>query len=239
MKKANFYTHQKNDKVRCLLCPRECLINVDQHGFCFIRKNIKGDLYNLVYSLPAAVHVDPVEKKPLYHFLPGSKTFSLGTIGCNLLCKNCQNWSLARGKLSGKESLILKPIEVVQSAIEYECKSIAYTYNEPTIFAEYIMDTAEIARKHGLKNIMVTNGYITSGAIARVYENIDAANIDLKAYDEQFYRKITAGHLNPVLNTIKTLHTMNIRIELTYLLIPKLNDDISQIRDMISWTASF
>ncbi len=194
-----------------------------------------GTLYNLAYGKPYAVNVDPVEKKPLYHFLPGTKILSIGTSGCNMACKYCQNWDISEAKFDQKRALDLPPSRIIQMAVHYESKSIAYTYNEPTIFAEYAMDTARMGKETNLKNVMVTNGYIEPSAIESVYKDIDAANVDLKAFDDKFYQKLTLSHLEPVLECLKYLKRLNVWIEITNLVIPTYNDDQKTITKMCEW----
>lgn len=235
MKHAQFYRQLENNKVHCYLCPRNCHIGDGQTGFCFIRKNIEGHLYNLAYGKPYAVHIDPIEKKPLFHFFPGTDILSIGTAGCNLGCKFCQNWDISKAKYDQQRAAEFSPELAVDSALKNNCKSIAYTYNDPTIWAEYAMDIARIGKAKGLKNVMVTAGYITPEVIPDVYENIDAANVDIKSFSEDFYRKVTLSHLKPVLETLKILQKMNIWIELTNLIIPAQNDSPQEITDMSQW----
>jgi pyruvate formate lyase activating enzyme len=223
-------------KAHCYLCPRHCHIGEGQHGFCYIRKNMGGALYNLGYGQPAALQIDPVEKKPLNHFLPGTWIFSLGTAGCNMGCFFCQNWDISKSKADQVQSVHLEPEEVVLAAIRNHCPSIAFTYNEPTIWAEYVIDIARAAHEVGLKTVMVTNGYITRQALFDVYQHIDAANVDLKAFTENFYSKITLTHLEPVLETLKTLrHETSVWFEITNLLIPSHNDSGEETRELCRW----
>ena len=225
-----------NGKVHCFLCPRHCHIGEGQTGFCFIRKNIGGKLYNLGYGQPAALQIDPIEKKPLNHFLPGTRVFSMGTAGCNMGCFFCQNWDISKSKSDQVHSTHLDPEEVVAAAIETGCPSIAFTYNEPTIWAEYGIDIAKSAHQAGLKTVMVTNGYVTREAFLEVYEHIDAANVDLKAFTENFYSKITLTHLQPVLDTLKALRReTNVWFEITNLMIPTLNDPDEETKELCRW----
>lgn len=235
MKEARFYEKLENGRVKCTLCPRYCRLKPGQHGFCYVRMNKNGTLYTLAYGKPYAVNVDPIEKKPLFHVLPGTKIFSIGTAGCNMACKFCQNWDISKAKFDQKRAVELPPARIVQLALHYNSRGIAYTYNEPTIFAEYVMDTAEIARKNELINVMVTNGYIAPEAIESVYRNIDAANVDLKAFTDEFYRKLTLSRLQPVLNTLKRLKELGVWIEITNLIIPSHNDDPADITRMCEW----
>jgi pyruvate formate lyase activating enzyme len=238
MQEALFYEKLTGQKVRCYLCPRECTLKDGQSGFCYVRINQHGILRTMAYAHPYAINVDPIEKKPLFHVLPATSIFSLGTAGCNLGCKFCQNWDLSKSKSQQERAYYLSPKKIIILAKEHQCSSIAFTYNEPTIFAEYVMDTARLAHKEGLKTVMVTNGYITEKVIKDVYENIDAANVDLKGFSEEFYKKLTLSHLVPVLETLKTLHAMGVWIEITNLLIPGWNDSEKMITQLIDWVLS-
>jgi pyruvate formate lyase activating enzyme len=233
---ARWWEVLPDGKVHCYLCPRHCHIGEGQSGFCFIRANEGGKLYNLGYAHPAAIQVDPIEKKPLSHFLPGTTILSLGAAGCNMGCFFCQNWDISKSKADQVHSHYLEPETAVLAAIEYHCPSIAFTYNEPTIWGEYVIDTSKIAHAYGLKTVMVTNGYITREALLDVYEHIDAANVDLKAYTEEFYGKVTLSHLQPVLDTLKALrHETNVWIEITNLIIPTLNDAQEETKELCGW----
>ncbi len=236
MHEARWWELTPQGKVHCYLCPRYCQIGEGLTGFCFIRKNIGGKLYSLGYAQPAALQVDPIEKKPLNHFLPGTKIFSLGTAGCNMGCFFCQNWDISKSRSDQVNSERLEPEAVVLAAIEYGCPSLAFTYNEPTIWGEYVVDISKIAHELGLKTAMVTNGYITREALFDVYQHIDAANVDLKAFTEDFYAKLTLTHLQPVLDALKILrHETNVWFELTTLLIPTLNDSAEEIKELCGW----
>ncbi|MBU4283743.1 MAG: AmmeMemoRadiSam system radical SAM enzyme, partial [Nanoarchaeota archaeon] len=198
MKEADYYKKLKDENVQCLLCPKKCVIKKDSYGFCNARKNINGRLYSVVYSRPCAVHIDPIEKKPLYHFLPGSKALSVGTIGCNLECKHCQNWTMARARPEEILTEKITPDEIIELAIKNDCKIISYTYNEPTIFFEYMLDCAKIARKKGLKNTIVSNGFINKEPLKELCKYIDGANVDLKAFNNKFYKDICSAWIEPV-----------------------------------------
>jgi len=234
MQLARWWQQLSGERVECELCPRFCLLKPGQVGSCGARRNDGGHLISLVYGKPVALHVDPIEKKPLYHFRPGSRIFSLGTIGCNLQCSFCQNWDIARGKVS-EEDFYFSPEQVITGTLKNDCQSIAFTYNEPTIFGEYVLDIAQLAQKQGLKTVMVTNGYISPVAIAEIYPYIDAANIDLKAFTEDFYARICHAHLRPVLDAIVAIKRQGTWIELTNLLIPGLNDAERDIRGLADW----
>ncbi len=236
MKEALHYKKLDNNKVKCLLCPNTCTITENNVGFCGVRKNIKGKLFSLVYEKAVAINIDPIEKKPLYHFYPSSPTFSLGTVGCNLCCKFCQNWEISQVKdnrpITGHE---LTPKQIVDEAIKNNCKIIAYTYTEPTIFYEYMLETAKLAKKHKLKNIIISNGYINPKPLKELIPYIDGANIDLKAFNEEFYRDLSCASLKPVLETIKTLKKNDVWIEITNLIIENYNTNFKEIEKMCQW----
>lgn len=236
MKEAQWWTPLEGGKVHCYLCPRDCKIGEGQIGFCFIRKNEGGKLVTLGYGRPAAVQVDPVEKKPLFHFYPGTRIFSMGTAGCNMGCFFCQNWDISKAKSDQVHSVDLTADGVCENATHYECPSLAFTYNEPSIWGEYVIDISKRAHEVGLKTVMVTNGYINEEAFYDVYEHIDAANVDLKAFTENFYGKITLTHLKPVLDTLKRLkQDTNVWFEITNLMIPTLNDDPDEVKQLANW----
>jgi len=233
---ARWWETLPSGKLHCYLCPRHCHIGENQTGFCFIRKNLGGKLYNLGYAQPAAVQVDPIEKKPLNHFLPGTRIFSLGTAGCNMGCFFCQNWDISKSKSDQVNSFYLAPEAVVLAAIEYNCPGIAFTYNEPTIWAEYVIDISKVAHEMGLRTVMVTNGYVTREALHEIYDHIDAANVDLKAFTENFYSKVTLTHLQPVLDVLRALrHETSVWFEITNLIIPTLNDAEEETRQLCGW----
>jgi pyruvate formate lyase activating enzyme len=233
---ARWWEPEVNGRAHCYLCPRHCHINPGQAGFCFIRINQGGKLYSLGYGAPAALQVDPIEKKPLNHFLPGTRVFSLGTAGCNMGCFFCQNWDISKSRHDQVNSQPVPPEDVPQLALRHGCDSIAFTYNEPTIWGEYVIDICKAAKKNGLKTVMVSNGYITREAFHDIYDHIDAANIDLKAFTENFYGKITLTHLAPVLETLQWLkNETKVWFEITNLMIPTLNDDPTETRKLAEW----
>jgi pyruvate formate lyase activating enzyme len=233
---ALWWEPEANNKVHCYLCPRHCHIGEGQAGFCFIRANEGGKLYSLGYAHPAAMQIDPVEKKPLNHFLPGTRIFSMGTAGCNMGCFFCQNWDISKSRADQVRSSHVPPEDVVSLAIEHGCPSIAFTYNEPTIWGEYVIDICRAAHQRGLNTVMVSNGYITREAFHDVYDHVDAANIDLKAFTENFYGRITLTHLKPVLDTLEWLkNETNVWFELTNLMIPTLNDAPEETRKLAEW----
>jgi len=233
---ARWWTKEESGKILCTLCPRYCRIGVGQTGFCYIRKNIDGQLYSIGYGRPTGFAIDPIEKKPLNHFYPGSDILSFGTAGCNLGCKFCQNWSMSKAKLTESQSLFATPEEVVALAQKHNVPSIAYTYNDPTIFGEYVIDISRIAREQNIKSVMVTSGYIDREARKEIYQFVDAANVDLKSFSESFYHKMTFSHLKDVLDTLQWLHNeTDVWIELTTLLIPGENDSNDEIKQMCDW----
>jgi pyruvate formate lyase activating enzyme len=233
---ARWWESDPNGRVHCFLCPRHCHIGEGQSGFCFIRVNRGGKLYSLGYGAPAALQIDPIEKKPLNHFLPGTRVFSMGTAGCNMGCFFCQNWDISKSRQDQVNARDVPPEEVPQLALSYDCESIAFTYNEPTIWGEYIIDICRAAKSYGLKTVMVTNGYITREAFHDIYDYIDAANVDLKAFTENFYGKITLTHMQPVLDTLLRLKNETpVWFEITNLMIPDLNDDPEETRKLADW----
>jgi len=234
MKEARYYQKQ-NNQVTCYLCPHTCKLNPDERGKCRVRKNVDGKLYSTVYGKPNAVHIDPIEKKPLYHFLPGQRALSIGTAGCNHSCTFCQNWRMSQKNEEQIKSTSLSPEEIVEKAQQQNTDIIAYTYNEPTVFFEYMQNTAEKAREKNIKNIAVTCGLINQKPLEQLCGFIDAANIDLKYFSDQLYREISGGYLKSVLNTIKTMKEEGVWIEITNLLIPNLNDNEEMIRKMCDW----
>jgi pyruvate formate lyase activating enzyme len=236
LKEALWWKKTSNNNILCTLCPRYCEIGNGQPGFCYIRQNIDGKLFTLGYGKPTGFGIDPIEKKPLSHFLPGTTILSFGTAGCNLGCKFCQNWSISKAKLDEINSLTVTPEEVVMLAKKYSTPSIAYTYNDPTIFGEYVIDISQIAREENIKSVMVTAGYIDKDARKDVYKYIDAANVDLKGFTERFYYKNTFSHLNDVLDTLVWLkNETEVWIELTTLLIPDENDSVEEIKSECDW----
>ncbi len=234
-KEALLYKKLEDKKVHCFLCAHGCSINDGAYGFCGVRKNENGVLYTLVYGEAIASHTDPVEKKPLYHFLPGTFTYSIATMGCNFRCGFCQNWQISQ--LTKKEpaktaSYELKPEEVVREAIKEKCASISYTYTEPTIFFEYAYDTAKLAKKKKLANIFVTNGYMTKEALIKIKPYLDACNVDLKAFKDETYRNFCSASLTPVLDSIRLIRELGIWLEITTLIVPGMNEDEEEVRDI-------
>lgn len=237
MKEALYYKKLKNNLVKCELCPRFCTITPDNRGLCGVRENVKGKLYSLIYARPCAMHVDPIEKKPLFHFMPGARAFSIATIGCNFFCGFCQNWQISKADAGNMEKKYeeLEPEKVIELCKENNCDIMSYTYTEPTIFYEYMLDIAKLARKQGIKNTIVSNGYINEEPLKELCKVIDGANIDLKAFTNEFYEKVCKGTLEPVLNTLKILKTEGVWLEVTNLVVPGLNDDFKKIEEMCKW----
>ncbi len=224
-----------SNMVQCELCPRYCLISPGQSGECRTRVNIDGSLKSVVYGFPCSVHVDPVEKKPCFHFLPGTKSLSLATAGCNLHCLNCQNWEISQANPEDLDAYSMTPSQVVAAAKKYDCASISYTYTDPVVFYEYVLDTAKIAKLEGIKSIFVTAGYINPEPWRNILKYIDVARIDLKGFNEEFYRKVTSATLQPVLDAIVMAKKSGVHVEIINLMIPTLNDKPEEIRAMMRW----
>ena len=226
--------------VRCVACAHRCLIRPDRAGICRVRENRDGVLVSLVYGQAVAANSDPIEKKPLFHAYPGSVAFSIATRGCNFHCANCQNWAISQAPRDGLgvPTFELPPRDVVAGAVAAGARSIAYTYTEPTVFIEYAVDTARLARDAGLANVLVTNGYETPEALELLGPLVDAANVDLKAFDDRFYRKVVGARLAPVLETLVGMKARGIWIEVTTLLIPGLNDDPQRLLALARWIGS-
>jgi len=222
-------------RVKCELCPTECILGDFQVGGCKVRINLKGELYSLVYGKPCAVAIDPIEKKPFFHVLPGTKAFSVATVGCVLGCKFCQNWQISQAKPEESKNYNLEPDDLVRKALFYGSRSIAHTYTEPTVFYEYMFDTSSIARKFGILNTMHTCGYINERPLRELSKVLDAACVDLKSFSEDFYARLCGGRLRPVLDALLTLRDEGVWIEITNLVIPTQNDSQEEIRDMCRW----
>jgi len=247
VKKAILYEKLKDNKVCCEACYHHCIISDKKTGICGVRQNIDGDLYLLVYGKAISVNIDPVEKKPLFHFLPGQKAFSLGTLGCNFACAFCQNWEISQApKISNTQYTIhntdlwgeeWEPKKIVNYCKENNIPIIAYTYNEPTIWAEYALDTMKLAKKEGIKNIWVSNGFMKEKALNLIAPYLDAINIDLKSFSEDFYQKICKGQLKPVKENIKRIWKMGIWEEVTTLIIPGLNDSGKELKQIVKFLA--
>lgn len=234
-KEAMYYKKINAETVQCALCPRKCTLTNGQRSFCRVREPKNGKLFSLVYNLPCAVHVDPIEKKPLFHFLPKTQAFSIATAGCNFRCKFCQNWSISQFPPEDVDSKNLSPEDVVKGALRANCPTIAYTYTEPSIFYEYMLETARLAKTQGVKNMYHSNGSLNPEPVEELTQYLDGADIDLKAFNRDFYSDVCAGYLDTVLSTLKILKKNGVWVEITNLVIPTLNDDLTQIKDMSIW----
>lgn len=221
--------------VKCNLCPKYCRIKPNERGDCRIRFNLDGKLVTLTYSHPCSVHIDPVEKKPLFHFYPGSPILSIATAGCNLHCKNCQNWQISQANPEDIPSYTLTPQQLVALTLDSNCQMLAYTYTEPLAFYEYALNTSILAKTYQIKNVLVTAGYLNKKPLKKIYRYTDAANIDLKFFQDELYRKITTATLKPVLDALILAREMGVWLEITNLIIPTLNDDYQQIERMCKW----
>jgi pyruvate formate lyase activating enzyme len=240
MKEAMLYDKLEDNEVRCVLCAHRCLIKPGRLGICGVRENRGGTLYSLVYAQAISANVDPIEKKPLYHFLPGTSAFSIATVGCNFRCAFCQNADISQASKGGgwgRWGQELPPEQVVNLAQKYRCASIAYTYTEPTVFFEYAYDTAQIATERGIKNVFVTNGYMTEEALHKIEPYLDAANVDLKGFTDEFYRRTCGAQLQPVLDSIRLMHQMGILVEVTTLIVPGHNDGDEELRQIARFLA--
>jgi pyruvate formate lyase activating enzyme len=235
---AKFYQKLPNRKIKCKLCPRECTVGDRERGYCGVRENRGGAYYTLVHSRVCAAHVDPVEKKPLFHYLPGSLAFSLATAGCNVNCKFCQNWDISQSRPEQLPAHYAPPKSVAELAKQYACPTIAYTYSEPVVFSEYLMDTADAGHEAGIRSIVVSNGYMQEEALKAAYGKMDAVKIDLKAFSETYYRNVVTGQLKPVLDTLVTLRKMGKWTEIVYLVLPGMNDGDAEFRGLAQWIKS-
>ncbi len=238
--KAMFFRKGENNSVQCFLCSHNCRIAPDKFGICGVRQNIEGTLYSLVYGETIACHIDPIEKKPLYHFLPGSLSYSIATIGCNFKCGFCQNWQISQiskkdeSGIAGEHFL---PKDIIRRAVQNKCRSISYTYTEPTVFFEYAYDTAKLAHRKGIYNVFVTNGFMTREAIDKIKPYLNAANVDLKSFNNDFYKKNCKARLDPVLDNIEYMKNEGIWIEVTTLLIPHENDSEKELTQIAGFIA--
>ena len=232
---ARYYEKLPHRKIKCVLCPRECVIDDLERGYCGVRENRGGTYYTLVHSRPCSAHIDPIEKKPLFHFLPASQAFSIATVGCNVECKFCQNWQISQVRPEQIDNYEMPPETVAQYSFQKKCKSIAYTYTEPVIFTEYMYDCAVAGHELGVKSVMISNGYIKEEPMRDLCRVLDAVKIDLKAFTEKFYRDLVAGELKPVLDTLVLLREMNVWTEIVYLVIPTHNDDSKELKQMCKW----
>jgi len=241
IREAMLWRAQEEGRVDCFLCAHRCPIAPAKFGVCGVRENVRGKLVTHVYGEVIAAHVDPIEKKPLYHFLPGTTSFSIATMGCNFRCPFCQNWQISQAGKKDKGfggGQALSPEEIVQAAKRRGCRSISYTYTEPTIFFEYAYDTARLAREAGLANVFVTNGYMTAEALRAVQPYLDAANVDLKAFLDETYKKVCGARLEPVLDSIRLMRGLGIWVEVTTLVVPGMNDGDEELAAIARFIAS-
>lgn len=237
LREAMFYSPTAKG-MKCKICPNNCTIEVGEYGDCRTRLNEDGKLNTIAHGNPCAVHVDPIEKKPLYHFLPQSKAYSIATAGCNLACLNCQNWEISQASPLDTRNHELPPESVIENCKHYDCKSIAYTYSDPVAFYEYTYDTSRVARVEGINNILISAGYINPEPLRELAKYIDAANIDLKSFSNEIYEMLNAGTLQPVLDTLTFLKDHEIWLEITNLIVPEWTDDMDMIKKMCGWLAS-
>ena len=234
-KEASFWTKLEDNKVKCNLCSHNCIIKEKKTGICGVRVNEEGKLYSSIYGSCSSLAADPIEKKPLYHFYPGTKALSMGTIGCNFKCDHCQNYSISRANKQYHYLREIDPDQVVEYAKQYSCQGVSYTYNEPTIWHEFCYDSAKLVKKSGLYTCYVSNGYIGEDALKEISSYLDAINIDVKSFNEDFYKNICKARLKPVLKTCELAKELGIHIELTYLVIPGYNDSIDEARSFCKW----
>ncbi|MGB8952396.1 MAG: AmmeMemoRadiSam system radical SAM enzyme [Candidatus Aminicenantales bacterium] len=232
---ARYYKKLPDREIECTLCPRHCKLGDKERGYCGVRENRNGIYYTLVYGKACSLYVDPIEKKPFFHFLPRTNTLSIATAGCNVNCKFCQNWEISQVRPEQVDHFDLPPQAVVKNASEYRCASIAYTYTEPIVFYEYMYDASVDARKKGIRNVVVTGGHVNSEPLEALTKVVDAIKVDLKSFSQDFYSEYVRGDLRPVLEAIQTVHRSKIWLELVYLVIPTLNDSVDQIRKMCRW----
>ena len=235
---ARYYEKLPNRKIKCNLCPRECEIDDLERGYCGVRENRNGTYYTLVHSRPCSVHIDPIEKKPLFHFLPGSMAFSVATAGCNVECKFCQNWQISQVRPEQIPTYDLPPYRLAKEAKSGNCKSIAYTYTEPVIFTEYMYDSAAAGNELGVRSVMISNGYIQAKPMKDLCKVLAAVKVDLKAFTERFYKELVMGELRPVLDTLVLLRKENMWTEIVYLVIPGENDNPDELRKLCKWVFS-
>jgi len=232
---ARFWKKIGDKKVQCTLCSHNCEIDVGMLGICRVRKNEDGKLYTLIYGSCSSMAADPIEKKPLYHFYPGTNVFSLGTVGCNFKCKHCQNSSISAAMPDYSHLRNITPEQSIELAREQTCQGIAWTYNEPTIWHEFSFDSAKLAKKAGLYTVYVSNGYINEDPLREISPFLDAINVDVKAFDDDFYKKVCKARLDPVLKTCELARELGIHLEVTYLVIPGYNDSVDEVRQFCRW----
>ena len=234
------YNPLEEGKVRCYLCNHRCTISPSKRGICGVRENREGKLYTLVFGRAISMNVDPIEKKPIFHLYPGSTSFSIATVGCNFRCLQCQNHEISQMSMDQDriDGSTVSPSKIVSLAKEYRCQSISYTYTEPTIYFEYAYETAALASKEGIKNIFVTNGYMTEEALKTIQPYLDAANVDLKSFQEKFYKEVCGARLKPVLENLRLMRQLGIWVEITTLVIPTLNDSDKEFEEIAQFILS-
>jgi len=232
---AQFYEKLPFKKIRCKLCPRECVIDDRERGYCGVRENHGGTYYTLVHSRVCAAHIDPIEKKPLFHFHPGAMAFSIATAGCNVNCKMCQNWDISQSRPEQVRSTYLPPKDLANTAQQYRCPVIAYTYSEPVIFYEFMRDAADAGHELGIKSVVISGGFVQQEPLKKLCQGVDAIKIDLKAFSEKYYKEIVNGELKPVLDGLVTMRKLGMWTEVVYLVIPTLNDGDAELRGMAQW----
>ncbi len=238
IKEALYYEKLPNRKIRCTLCPRECVIDDMERGYCGVRENRGGTYYTLVHSRPCTYHADPIEKKPLFHFHPGTLAFSIATAGCNVNCKFCQNWEISQVRPEQIRSIYMPPKKVASQAKTNNCLSIAYTYSEPIIFYEYMLDTARAGHDAGVLSVVITGGYIMQDPLKELCANVDAIKVDLKSYSQDYYRDVVNGELQPVLDGLITMRREGVWTEIVYLVVPTLNDSDKEFTELARWIRS-
>jgi len=235
---AKFYEKLPYKKIKCKLCPRECVIDDRERGYCGVRENRGGTYYTLVHSRVVSAHVDPIEKKPLFHFLPGAPAFSIATAGCNVNCKMCQNWEISQVRPEQVRSSYVPPPRLAALASQNQCPVIAYTYSEPVIFYEYMVDSADAGHAAGVKSVVITGGYIQQEPLQQLCRRVDAIKVDLKGFSEKFYKEVVNGELKPVLDALVTMRKLGMWTEIVYLVVPTLNDTDEQFKGVARWVRS-
>jgi len=236
---AMLWRRLDGQKVQCLLCAHECVIAVGKYGLCGVRQNVRGALESLSYASVVALNVDPIEKKPLFHFLPGTSSLSIAAAGCNFQCEFCQNWQISQAPREGRVvgGQAVSPDQIVTAAVNYDCRSISYTYTEPTVFFELAYETAGLAHRRGIKNCFVSNGFLTPLGVEKIAPVLDAINVDLKAFRDETYRRIMKARLEPVLRCLKALVAAGVWVEVTTLVVPGMNDSPEELRDIAGFIA--
>ncbi|HLA40384.1 MAG TPA: AmmeMemoRadiSam system radical SAM enzyme, partial [Candidatus Glassbacteria bacterium] len=234
---ARWWQAKEAKRIECQLCPKKCRVDDLERGYCGVRENRGGKYYTHVYAAPCAVNVDPIEKKPLFHFLPGTKAFSIATAGCNMDCAFCQNWEISQVRPEQVEAWYMPPASIAKYAVRSQANSVAYTYTEPVVFAEYVYDSSVACRARGVHSVMVSNGYIQEEPLGELCKVLDAIKVDLKSFREKYYKEVCAGELQPVLDTIKRIKSAGVWLEIVYLMVPTLNDDPVELDELCGWIA--